>query len=454
MTNAWIGRIGVIGILGLCMAVPFAGADSWVAPTDIVQASPSGRYSVEIHSPGREAIALLEDRDHGRKYNLTLPHRNFPVDAVLLDTGELVLFDEWHQLGFGELVAVCFAPDARDGTWKERWRSSLEDLLSEEAIEEVPRSVSSRWWRKTPLEWKLREDGSRRSLVVTLHNEHQLGLDMKTGDATWLQIDDVGPDPARLLKRADALQRQGENEAALSSVDRAIEAWGEEPSLKLLAQAGNILRSAGAPARTIELLRQVVGPTPTPDETDPKEADSLRWVWTALAYAHQDLKQWHQASAIWKHLMIGKSDPWTEVHQLAQMFFNADLDEWALEELEAYGNVYVWPPDVKWGRKHRAGYVGSMLEQRGYPELAVKYLALAWDPDRSSQFDGMAYARALESVGRRQAALEIWYAVHDKVASDPFYGKKTQEAIDRLETEIAQEVPSPEADSSDPESPR
>jgi hypothetical protein len=55
--------------------------------------------------------------------------------------GTLITLDNWHNVGFGDVVAI-YAPDE-----KLRKRYRLEDLYSAVALGKLDRSVSSIWWR-------------------------------------------------------------------------------------------------------------------------------------------------------------------------------------------------------------------------------------------------------------------------------------------------------------------
>jgi hypothetical protein len=55
--------------------------------------------------------------------------------------GALITLDNWHNVGFGDVVAI-YAPD---GKLRRKYR--LGDLYSAATIEKIKRSVSSIWWR-------------------------------------------------------------------------------------------------------------------------------------------------------------------------------------------------------------------------------------------------------------------------------------------------------------------
>src|SRR5262245_35011303 len=64
-----------------------------------------------------------------------------PIHVAVANDGTVITLDNWHNVGFGDVVAI-YAPD---GKLLKRYR--LEDLYSAAAIERIKRSVSSIWWR-------------------------------------------------------------------------------------------------------------------------------------------------------------------------------------------------------------------------------------------------------------------------------------------------------------------
>jgi hypothetical protein len=64
-----------------------------------------------------------------------------PIHLAVTNDGTIVTLDNWHNVGFGDVVAI-YAPDG-----KLRRRYSLRDLYSTARIEKIDRSVSSIWWR-------------------------------------------------------------------------------------------------------------------------------------------------------------------------------------------------------------------------------------------------------------------------------------------------------------------
>lgn len=154
--------------IALCCFAVFATllrADDWPGPKQTQVFSENGERFVRIlpgesvgdtvgfagGPKGRYALAELYQRQPDRSYTLVadieLVNPVAPVDALLSNTGALITFDNWHNAGYGKVVAI-YAADGKRLAAKE-----LEDLYSAESAEAAPTSVSSRWWRCRPFGW-------------------------------------------------------------------------------------------------------------------------------------------------------------------------------------------------------------------------------------------------------------------------------------------------------------
>jgi hypothetical protein len=155
------GTAGAMALVMLTMAgVVIAWADQWPAPQTREVWSQSRDYFVRV-IPGKSigetigfrgaptgpyATAELYRRASDRSYRLawtvSLLNPVAPIDLFLTDRGYLVTLDNWHNMGYGKIV-VFYAPDG-----KLVRGHALDDLFSPAEIDQVPRSVSSIWWRK------------------------------------------------------------------------------------------------------------------------------------------------------------------------------------------------------------------------------------------------------------------------------------------------------------------
>ena len=143
----------VVFVLGLFCLLPAAYADSWLPPKPsvtyeslngdarfIVTASPRSNALIACHG----AAWIKSNGSEWRQlWNKPLQNQLSPVTAVVANGGwRIVTFDNFYSVGYGAEVIV-FYNEAGDLIKK----YSLEDLLSKEELDRVPRSVSSRWWR-------------------------------------------------------------------------------------------------------------------------------------------------------------------------------------------------------------------------------------------------------------------------------------------------------------------
>jgi hypothetical protein len=137
-------------------------ADSWPGPHVMTSFSADGHRFVRI-SPGQSvgdvvgfageakgayARALFYERRPDRSYrvaaDVALLNPVAPVDILLSNSGYLITFDNWHNLGYGESVAIYNPTGAVVASWE------LEQLYTPEQLGGIRTSVSSRWWRCRP----------------------------------------------------------------------------------------------------------------------------------------------------------------------------------------------------------------------------------------------------------------------------------------------------------------
>ena len=137
-------------------------ADDWPGPRVMTVFSEDGARFVRI-TPGESlgdtvgfagarrgayARALFHERQPDRSYRLVsetaLLNPIAPVDLLLSNTGYLIAFDNWHNLGYGKAVAI-YAPT---GQVVAAWE--LEQLYGPDELGRIGSSVSSRRWRCAP----------------------------------------------------------------------------------------------------------------------------------------------------------------------------------------------------------------------------------------------------------------------------------------------------------------
>jgi hypothetical protein len=94
---------------------------------------------------GAYARALFYERQADLSYRLTaevaLLNPIAPVDLLLSNSGYLITFDNWHNLGYDKAV-VIYGPTGKPvASWE------LEQLYTPDQLTSIKQSVSSRWWR-------------------------------------------------------------------------------------------------------------------------------------------------------------------------------------------------------------------------------------------------------------------------------------------------------------------
>jgi hypothetical protein len=156
-----VRRVAGTALLALTCALG-VGADDWPAATVQNVFSENGRYFVRI-VPGKAvgdtvgfggaptgpyARGEFYSRQTDRSYQLTadvsLQNPVSPTDALVTNGGYLVTFDNWHNFGYGKIVAI-YEPTGRLVR-----AFVLDDLYQPDRLKKLPLSVSSRWWRCAP----------------------------------------------------------------------------------------------------------------------------------------------------------------------------------------------------------------------------------------------------------------------------------------------------------------
>lgn len=133
-------------------------ADSWAAATVTAAVSENGETVVRV-TPGVSigdtygfagapkgefaSAQWFRFRENRCEQYQTIRLNNpvAPVDLAVANDGTVATLDNWHNVGFGDIV-VIYAPD---GKLRKKYR--LDDLYSASTIEIFVRSVSSIWWR-------------------------------------------------------------------------------------------------------------------------------------------------------------------------------------------------------------------------------------------------------------------------------------------------------------------
>ena len=168
--NAQVGVLAALWVLMLPTAERVA-ADSWLPPMTAHYDSPDGTYRFTVIPrklgstlgyfldlkndtplPGQDptgpffcrGILATKDADGGYRvvWETALSNTVSPVHALVAPEGRYVVtFDNWHHVGYGDNVVIIYGPGGRMIR-----EFGLADLMSEEMVRMLPRSVSSIWW--------------------------------------------------------------------------------------------------------------------------------------------------------------------------------------------------------------------------------------------------------------------------------------------------------------------
>lgn len=148
-----------------------ANGDQWSLPEPRKYFSPNKTYCLEVipkklesqlkyfedkvnnrenpgaakgHESGPKGILYRANKggSYRRIRSFPLVNEVSPVDAIVSNTGNyFVTFDNWHSAGYGADAVVIYRSD---GSLVRRL--ALEDFLTENDIDTLPTTISSRWW--------------------------------------------------------------------------------------------------------------------------------------------------------------------------------------------------------------------------------------------------------------------------------------------------------------------
>jgi hypothetical protein len=183
--------VGVLLLAALALGGPgHSRGDEWPAPQTREVFAPSREYFVRV-TPGKgigetvgfrgaptgppataELYRRASDRSYRPVWTVSLVNPVAPIDVFLTDRGYLVTLDNWHNMGYGRVVAFYSPAGVLIRAY------TLADLFSAAEIDALRKSVSSIWWRK-PLAY-VRPD--QQTLLVTVDDAgRELLFETETG---------------------------------------------------------------------------------------------------------------------------------------------------------------------------------------------------------------------------------------------------------------------------------
>jgi hypothetical protein len=189
----------VVGTVGASLLLAsLAHADSWARPRIREVFSESRDHFVRIlpgeslgdtvgfagEKQGRYATAEFYRRARDRSYQLvaqvSLLNPVAPVEVLVADSGHVVAVDNWHNVGYGKVVAIYDA----HGTLIRAYE--LRELFQPTEIQRFPQSVSSIHWRHGPV--YIRPDQTTALITVSSGADVLFGLE--TGQFKYCESQD------------------------------------------------------------------------------------------------------------------------------------------------------------------------------------------------------------------------------------------------------------------------
>ena len=164
-------------------------ADDWPRPQTKEVFSASREYFVRMipgeslgdtfgfarEKKGKYAAAEFYHRHPDRSYRLVaeavLRNPVAPVEFFVSNDGRLAAIDNWHNVGYGKVVAIY------DSRGKVVQSYELSDLFQDEEIKAFRQSVSSIHWRNGPA--YIRQD--QKTLLITVKSGGDFLLGLETG---------------------------------------------------------------------------------------------------------------------------------------------------------------------------------------------------------------------------------------------------------------------------------
>ena len=152
---------GGLLLVALALAVPGRSrGDEWPAPQTREVFAPAREYFVRV-IPGKgigetvgfrgaptgppataELYRRAGDRSYRPVWTVSLVNPVAPIDVFLTDRGYLATLDNWHNMGYGQVVAFYSPAGVLIRAY------ALADLFSPAEIDALRKSVSSIWWRQ------------------------------------------------------------------------------------------------------------------------------------------------------------------------------------------------------------------------------------------------------------------------------------------------------------------
>jgi tetratricopeptide (TPR) repeat protein len=369
-----------------------ARADEWVTPSEVTITSPTGIVRAVITpAPDGRSGAHAKIVENGKPRSFVLAAKWMPVDSLVFDDGTLLALDHWHALGAGD-VATLYGRDGRV-----RWKKTLVELIGQQLADHAVHSVSSIWWRRTPLEWTLAKDG--KSIAITLFDENQLRITLADGAVAIVPVAKLPDDPPRLLNRARALASAGHDAEAIPLVERAM---AKDPDfLEAFVFFAETLQRSNDHARVVAAFERA-SPRWTLPAKDPYGIANIHVAWAkslvALgrkADAERVLDKATQAAPTYSNPALG----------LAQLYADDGKSKEADATLDAFEARLVSQTNLD---TYSIMAIGDFYKNRNDHAKAIAHYSAAYKRDQvTNQFLYAAMAESYEKLGKLADAIRI-----------------------------------------------
>lgn len=438
-----------------------AAADDWRSPVSTFTQSASGKFSVRI-APGSgtadsdtkeeqaeedkaeedkaeedkaddhaqaKVFALTADGVQGLVWEGPLRNPRAPVDVVISGDGVLVTADQWGSAGYGEVLTIY------DRRGKVRYAFTLEELLPADRLAEVPISVSSRWWRRAPAEWRIEAEGTLYAHVtITLWNEDRLEVRLRDGEVSYVEVADVGDDPDRLFRRGEAQLQREDYEAAIVTLQKALA--GNPRHAAAALSLGKAYQGVHAYARAIAVLEDASRAVPldaeeaaasageedesgNEDGAAPAAPASLQrdravYLRTALARAYREQERNAEAESLLRTVVAAVPQAWPPVRALAGLLLDTGGAQEAEAVLAAHRSQRLAGLEDERARRVSARIshdIGELYAAHGALQRARDTMRAAFDATDPDLLLGFSLARVLGRLGAGEEARDVFGAM-------------------------------------------
>ena len=370
--------------------------DSWAPPSKVVAASADGAWSVTItpgkctacgpHHTGKHtgphAAAKLVGPEVEHEFELV--YALMPVAAVLTSEGDLYCFDHWGQMGHGKCMVRY------DTQGNVQWSRTLEQALTADQLKQVPQSVSSRSWLRSPSKIEELAD----ALAVSLWNGDRLHLDRDTGASRYEEITDHGDDAWGWYLKSLDLQRQGKLDLALEPLDRAVDL--ELDRVDGYLQLAYLKAIHGTQADRAALLRYAIART-AGREAPEAGTDPRRNLHYQLATALIELEKSDDAREILEELLAADPAMDSAAASLVGLEFRsgntARAEQWVQKSYDAH---LARAPDEQRGRVEATMTAAYLCDQAGEHLRAGAWYQRAFDTGIWDENLAMAFMSLLD----------------------------------------------------------